>query len=461
MNYTELILDTLDYEILTDENNNVLLKYRVRAVGTSVEATCDLNLTHIDNLLDNWDNREDLTWESVMEVGHVLGGSLFGESLREILVRRLPNSDSDEGLRVRLNIQYPLTNYPFEYILINDTGGETTANHFLGLRRNISIVRHQGNQAPPTHQPKAIPPTKIVVALASPKSFPPVLDLSREKIAIENAIKKYPHLAEITICEPASQSSLQEMLKDAPIFHYAGHAAMNVTASRKIFGVLEGKGKLILDDGYGIPDPLTVEQLSVMLKNAKTRLAVLGGCETARRDDLNVWSSTAAHLLNAGLFAVVGMQYKIGNSSAIIFSREFYNALLAGMSIDQAVTNGRMEIAAQGNVRDWAVPVLYLTDISDGIVFNEFKDNPALDNLRKEIDIKVNQTAKDVEGTMIGIKAKNPSWGRYQVTHKIDRVKKDAVVIGVELNKGGGEVSVDQELGNVEGDVTGVVIDDL
>jgi len=457
MNYTELLIDTLDYSEGSNDLEDTILQFKVRLVGTGVDAFCGLNLSKIDKILTNWDNR-DLTWENVMEVGHLLGNALFQDPIRQVLLQRMPKPGSDDGLRIRLFLQYPLTNYPFEYLLINDTGGETTANHFLALRPNLSIVRHQNNQAPPSMLSPGTYPVKMVVALASPTTFPPVLDLSKERTAIAEAVDNYPERVKAVFCEPAILTNLEAALKEAPIFHYAGHAAMAKKAS-KIFGLLEGKGKLILDDddGDGLPDPMDIEQLSALLKTANTRLAVLGGCETARRDDLNIWSSLAAHLLNAGLFAVIGMQYKIGNKSATAFTGEFYNALLAGLSIDQAVTNGRMAVAALGNVRDWAVPVLYLAGMTDGIVFKEFKDDPALEPVRQKIITKATQILGELTGKLTGIKAKNIAWGKVEVYEKIEHVAKGATAIAVEAEtvQPGAEVNTTQIIDNLEGEVIG------
>ena len=263
--------------------------------------------------------------------------------------------------------------------------------------------------------------------------------------------------------EPATPVDLQEKLKDAHLFHYAGHAMMDTEAS-ELFGKLEGRGKLILDNGKGFNAEMPFEQLSHLLAGADTRAALLGGCETARRDDRFVWSSLAANLLNAGVFAVVGMQYKIGNDSATAFSAEFYNTLLAGLPVDQAVTNGRLAIANENNVRDWGVPALYLADITDGIVFKEFSADPTLEDLRRKITVNVNQTVKVLNGTLIGIKAKNVSGGTYVVKEKVDEVGPGATLVGFEAEKlNGGKTDVDMDIKEVkkDGNVTGVEIDDL
>ena len=111
------------------------------------------------------------------------------------------------------------------------------------------------------------------------------------------------------------------------------------------------------------------------------RVAVLSACHSGRRDDVNVWSSVVAALLKADLGAVVALQYTIRENSTIALPRKFYRGLVARLPIDEAVASGR--IAHSGNdVRHWATPVLYLR-VRDGVMFPEYKDNPALEKERE------------------------------------------------------------------------------
>src|SRR5688500_1415704 len=66
------------------------------------------------------------------------------------------------------------------------------------------------------------------------------------------------------------------------------------------------------------------------------RLAVLNSCDSARGDEADVFSSTAATLVRRGTPAVVAMQYEITDEAAIEFSRSFYNAIASGTPVDAA-----------------------------------------------------------------------------------------------------------------------------
>ena len=88
-------------------------------------------------------------------------------------------------------------------------------------------------------------------------------------------------------------------------------------------------------------------------------------------------------LTRAGIPAVIGMQYKIADTSAIAFSRNFYRTLAAHQSIDEAVTAGRLAVLTRSSEDefDWAVPVLYLrADEEQGILFpGPIGDTPTID----------------------------------------------------------------------------------
>src|SRR5690606_26169173 len=130
------------------------------------------------------------------------------------------------------------------------------------------------------------------------------------------------------------------------------------------------KGFLLLQDHEGQSHRLSAEQLGLNLRGRGVRLAVLGACEGARRDQINAWTGIAPALTRQGLPAVVAMQFSIRDENAVIFSRRFYQILAAGKSIDEAVTEGRLAILnrSQEQERDWAVPVLYLRS-EEGALF--------------------------------------------------------------------------------------------
>jgi hypothetical protein len=109
------------------------------------------------------------------------------------------------------------------------------------------------------------------------------------------------------------------------------------------------------------------------LSAMNVKVAFLGACHSAARDDLHQWGGVAEALLKAGLCAVVGMQFTIKDNSAIAFVRAFYERLFNGETIDEAIHAGRLTLAvAMNDMRGFATPVLYLRD-ADGAVLPTIK----------------------------------------------------------------------------------------
>jgi hypothetical protein len=406
--------------------------------------------------LRGWERRE-LDWPEVIQLGAWLGAALFPGEVRDLLVRSLERVQAQgKGLRVRLLLEGALHNVPWEYALLNRGGGEATVTDFLCLMPDVSIVRHQA-AALPAWEVEAELPAHVVVALASPAGYPS-LDLEKERQAIQQAVDGASHV-EATFLADATPDTLFADVKRAHLFHFAGHGdfARQMGAQP---GTVEGQGLVVLDDGYGDPRPLDAGQLALQLRQAGVRAAVLGACESGRRDDVNVWSSVAAALLKAGLGAVVGMQYPIRDASAIAFAREFYTALVAGLPIDEAVTGGRLAIA-RDDVRGWGVPVLYLR-APDGVIFAEHAAAPALESAREALRVHAEQRIAELRGVAVAVDIGEMSGGVVEARQAIDTVAQGGEATAVRIGKlGGGSVEADQSVDRVDGTVTGVVIDEL
>jgi hypothetical protein len=154
------------------------------------------------------------------------------------------------------------------------------------------------------------------------------------------------------------------------------------------------------------------------LQSRGVQLVFLGACETGRRDEQNAWSGVVTNLMAAGIPAVIAMQYKIWDESAIEFSRTFYKALAAGLPLEQAVSLGRIAVFNQCGAlkdeeqrqkywRDWGVPVLYcrvrgnfvlptiMTESQRKTLLDELQGgSDVVQNQNNSVNQKVNQTGK-------------------------------------------------------------------
>ena len=248
-------------------------------------------------------------------------------------------------------------------------------------------------------------------------------------------------------------------IPDADVFHFDGHGAFERKMS-DLPGVYSGVGYLALDDQF-----VDAEQLGVNLRGNGVRLALLGGCETGRRDGVSVWSGIAPALVKAEIPAVVANQYSIRDKTAIAFSRHFYRALVGGLPIERAVCAGRIAAYnADKNGRDWGVPVLYLRAAS-GQLFEGAPDTETRQQAAAAAEAIVNVRVNEVAagGEVTGAKVREMLAGKLDVGVVVSGTVYGKVV-GLEIDTlGGGSADVDVKAGAVEagGSVTGAVIDHL
>ena len=146
-----------------------------------------------------------------------------------------------------------------------------------------------------------------------------------------------------------------------------------------LYGTAEGKGELLLENPNGQEKAEPAEDVAKLVSGRGVRLAVLSACESSRRDQVNPWTGIVPALTRVGIPAVVGMQFKIYDASAIAFSSIFYQTLAAGEPVDTAVREGRLAIyfnRSSDDERDWGVPVLYLrAEEEEGVLFPKADGN--------------------------------------------------------------------------------------
>jgi hypothetical protein len=126
------------------------------------------------------------------------------------------------------------------------------------------------------------------------------------------------------------------------------------------------------------------------------------------------------------------MQYRIADTHAIQFARGLYSALAVGLSVDEAVTAGRLALFDADDYRvPWGIPVLYSRS-PDGVLFSEVsdRDSASADALRATVQQVVEKVGRG--GSVVGIRFRAAA------------------------GAGGLNIAVTQQLGVVEGNVTGI-----
>jgi len=365
--YVNLDIDLLDYEQV---DGREFLRARVATSPVGEQRDSDaLKRPFPSRMRERIQKleRRELHFDELILLGEELASLLLPPPVRDFYKRSLEKLRGDEGLRVRIRPHDPeLAALPWEYVYVRRPDvprGRKGPEGFLGLDRKLSIVRYEimeessiTIQAMKHHD---IPTIALLsdVRIASLAE----LDLDREELNLRQALEGFGGI-DTRFLRPGTSVQLQEMLtEDAQVFHFSGHGVMQRHKGQEP-GTVEGEGQLIFSGDDHSPDPVDVGTLGLELRGKGIRLVVLNACEAAKRDPVTPWAGIAPALIRQGIPAVVGMQYTIGDSNAIAFSRRFYRTLASGESIDSAVTEGRLGILTRsgGEERDWGVPVLYM-----------------------------------------------------------------------------------------------------
>lgn len=430
MRYTDLQLLARDPSIV-EANGKKLLTFTLIVPGVLEEATnCELERKTVREL-KKAAIAPEATWKEAGELGEALSSALLPPKIFNIVNDGINVARANkEGLRIRLILSgSELNNLPWEFLLFNRAGGEAKASDFLCLMPNVSVVRHTASPLPAWRLEETLP-VKIMVAAASPEQWP-ALNVSREVELIKKALENNSQVVLSTL-EHADQKGIPDKTNPAQIFHFAGHGQFQQQQSAEP-GKYEGNGGVILEDEHGDADVLDADLLAVRLRDAGVRVAVLGACQTAQRDDVKTWSSVAEALLKAELGAVVGMQFPVLDTSATAFAESFYAALTIGLSIDEAVSAGRVAIASADDPRGWANPALYLR-APDGVIFPAIAKAPNLETARQQTRLNVSQRVKKVAGRLIGMKIRNHQPGlNAKVEQVIEEAAKGSETVGMEI----------------------------
>jgi hypothetical protein len=243
-------------------------------------------------------------------------------------------------------------------------------------------------------------------------------------------------------------------LPNVDIFHFIGHGKF----IRRRDGSPGFQGAIALDDRIVAADELGVYLQAV-------RLAILGGCETARRDAADANSGIASALARLGVPCVLGNQFLVGVKTASAFNLAFYRALAGGLSIEQAASAGRLAaFAADPASGDWGASALYLRGAHSAL-FSGASDPGVRQAARQAAEVSVELNAAEVArgGTLVGAEVGEMASGRLNVLVRIaGSVSGEAT--GAQIDSvTGGEVKIKTDVEGVEdgGKVTGLKLGKL
>jgi hypothetical protein len=385
--------------------------------------------------------RKRVRADQLQALGQILADMLLPPAVRHMLTTSLAAIGPEQGLRLRLVLDdLRVANLPWEYLYLPGVQRGDGLDGFLALDPRLSLVRHE-----------AIPmlagsvaarwPLKLVVGFSAPKDTPQ-LDLKAERAVIEEALAGV-HGVEVICVEHLTVPRLEAACQGAHLFHFAGHGGFIWEDNKQ-----QGAGVIYLEEADGQPLPFPVDHLALTLRAAGVRVVVLGGCDTGRRDGVNAWSGVAPALMRVGIPATVAMQYAVYDDAAVAFARRFYQALAAGLSLDEAMLAGRLAIL---NLRhpgelDWGVPVLYMRS-ADGMVFPEMAADPTLEPLRQEQRVTVWQRVSELHDEMTGLQVNQAPDTGVEVNQEIEQLAPGGAAVGARIEQlAGGRIQTDQKV---------------
>ncbi len=253
----------------------------------------------------------------------------------------------DQGIRVRIDaLDSLLLSMPWE--LLYD---EEVSDSFLALSLRSPVVRYL--ELPyPNLSPDLRVPIRILVVTASPCDLPG-LNVEAEQARIVAALGPLIRRGDVVVDSliRASKQSLQAALsKGVDVFHYVGHASRSDVLTA-----------LYLENDHRQSMPITVEQLSTLLADGGTTIAVLNACQTANMGPLEVPCGIGASLARSGIPVVIGMRDQMPDAASIIFAERFYGDLADGLPVEGALTEARkaMMLEYGQKAEIWSQPVLF------------------------------------------------------------------------------------------------------
>ncbi|HEV7505033.1 MAG TPA: CHAT domain-containing protein [Thermoanaerobaculia bacterium] len=292
----------------------------------------------------------EVTEPSLADIGARLFRALFPETVRDRYQQSLGRAAvNSRGLRLRIEVGLNnaglarLHAIPWEYLAAD--------GHFLALSREISIVRHL-SLGLPEDRPLGVAPLSILI-LAGESLTGSGIDLERELLEIVRAWS-LPGDVRIKVLPECTLDALREELlaQEYWALHFMGHGSFFTETEEGNLAFLNKDGQRIWVSGVELADHLRDRR--------SLRLVFLNACKTGQVGARAPYAGVATALADAGISAILAMQFPISDAAALTLSRTFYRRIARGDSMDAAVAEGRIAIRGLArNNTEWGTPVLF------------------------------------------------------------------------------------------------------
>jgi tetratricopeptide (TPR) repeat protein len=205
-----------------------------------------------------------------------------------------------------------------------------------------------------------------------------------------DALAPLGELAELTILSPPTFPALSADLDRAEkekkpyhVVHFDGHGVFD-RSRRDGPGGRQGLGALVFEHPDDVKkterrrsELVDCDKLGGLIKDRRVPLFFLEACQSAQAKD-DPTSSVAGTLLQGGAASVAAMSHSVLVETARRFVGPFYQTLLQGDRVGQAMLAGQNALAADTNrgrgfggelkLQDWFVPVLFQEETDPQLV---------------------------------------------------------------------------------------------
>jgi len=267
----------------------------------------------------------------VIGLGQQLSQTLLPTPVFVLLLRSLERLGPGQGLRLRLCLDPPLSDVPWEFLYRPDVTEPDSLSGFLVLDSRISMIREAPTNIDPI--PLSQGRQRLVFAGTYWAGKNGVLEdrwnIRSEYEATESEPNRLKDLLTVELYDASSESFENALLQPAAILHYSGHT-----------DVADGRGYLArrMEDPDRVSMRMYSEELGLLLRKAETRLGVFSACNSGR------WAFAWPLLHENRLRALVGVQDTVSAVGSIAFVKKLYSTLAVELSLDEAVTWARLHI---------------------------------------------------------------------------------------------------------------------
>lgn len=293
--------------------------------------------------------------EMIRKRGADLFDALIRGGIRDLYQQGRGRSMNDSSCGFRLRLMFDprderlrrLLEIPWE--ILRD--GSADGNDLLALDARRPVVRTI-ETTEPLRPVAGGPLRRVLLALANPHGTDD-LEVHRECANVKTALARIGIQPQVV--EHANRATLFERIADADpqVVHFMGHSDIDAET---------GDGVLLLEDETGDEDRLPGTTFAGFFTGSSApRLVILTSCLSARRGRGQPFAGIAFSLVAAGLPAVVAMQSKVGDESAIRFTNRLYSRISFDDPIEAAVADARRALkSGRKQTLDWAAPVLFV-----------------------------------------------------------------------------------------------------